>query len=292
MANIQVFEYQNNKVRTVDVNGEAWFVLKDVCEVLGLSTPARVAKRLDGDEVSLTHLTDSMGRQQETTVINESGLYNVILRSDKPEAKPFRKWVTNDVLPTIRKTGSYMMPGNGSSLQALDLLVKSLHEQQDAMNRLQVNVDAQSAAIEKLEEQNELNRQAFSLNRDNWRENANAVVRKIVYAKTGGQMQDSAKVFQETWREVYSRMNARGLNMDKRLANLQKALPGKKLGNLSVIEFATDSKRLINDLHSVLCEMCIYYNVKLDAEKAKAISGKTDDCQTSMYDAYEASIRE
>ena len=110
MANIQVFEYQSNKVRTVDVDGEAWFVLKDVCEILGISNHKMTVQRLDEDEVSQTYLTDSMGRQQSTTIINESGLYHVILRSDKPEAAPFRRWVTNDVLPAIRKTGSYNAP--------------------------------------------------------------------------------------------------------------------------------------------------------------------------------------
>lgn len=110
MANIQVFEYQNNKVRTVDMGGEAWFVLKDVCKVLDITDHKVVARRLDEDEVCQTPLTDSMGRQQSTTIINESGLYHVILRSDKPEAAPFRRWVTNDVLPAIRKTGSYNVP--------------------------------------------------------------------------------------------------------------------------------------------------------------------------------------
>ena len=110
MANIQVFEYQDKKVRTVDMDGEAWFVLKDVCGVLDIADHKVVARRLDEDEVCQTPLTDSMGRQQSTTIINESGLYHVILRSDKPEAAPFRRWVTNDVLPAIRKTGSYNPP--------------------------------------------------------------------------------------------------------------------------------------------------------------------------------------
>ena len=110
MSNIQVFNYNSVEVRTIQNDGEPWFVLRDVCNVLGLGTPARVAERLDPDEVSQTHITDSMGRQQETTIINESGLYNVILRSDKPEAKPFRKWVTSEVLPTIRRHGLYATP--------------------------------------------------------------------------------------------------------------------------------------------------------------------------------------
>lgn len=108
--NLQVFNYNDSAVRTVQKDGEPWFVLKDVCDVLHLSTPARVAERLEPDEVSLAHVTDGIGRQQETSIINESGLYTVILRSDKPEAKPFRKWVTSEVLPSIRKHGAYMTP--------------------------------------------------------------------------------------------------------------------------------------------------------------------------------------
>ena len=110
MNEIQIFNYNSVEVRTIQNDGEPWFVLRDVCNVLGLGTPARVAERLDPDEVSQTHITDSMGRQQEMTIINESGLYNVILRSDKPEAKPFRKWVTSEVLPTIRRHGMYATP--------------------------------------------------------------------------------------------------------------------------------------------------------------------------------------
>lgn len=110
MSNIQIFNYQSNEVRTVEMGGEPWFVLKDVCGVLDIADHKVVARRLDEDEVCQTPLTDSMGRQQSTTIINESGLYHVILRSDKPEAAPFRKWVTSEVLPNIRKHGAYMTP--------------------------------------------------------------------------------------------------------------------------------------------------------------------------------------
>ena len=124
MNDIQIFQYQDQPVRTVQRDGEPWFVLKDVCAVLGLGTPARVAERLEEDEVSSTHLTDSLGRQQDMTIINESGLYNVILRSDKPEARPFRKWVTGEVLPSIRKTGGYI--SGQDSLSPEELMAKAL----------------------------------------------------------------------------------------------------------------------------------------------------------------------
>ena len=107
MNDLQIFNYESNEVRTVMINGAPWFCLVDVCKVLGLAEPHRVATRIDEDERTQMTVTDSMGRKQKTWFINESGLYTVILRSDKPEAKPFRKWVTGTVLPAIRKTGSY-----------------------------------------------------------------------------------------------------------------------------------------------------------------------------------------
>ena len=109
MNDLQVFKYQDSEVRTIEMNGEPWFVLKDVCKVLRLTDTGRTAERLDSDELTRTTLV-SGGQKREMICINESGLYNVILRSDKPEAKPFRKWVTSEVLPTIRKHGAYMTP--------------------------------------------------------------------------------------------------------------------------------------------------------------------------------------
>lgn len=108
MQQLEIFNYQNKNIRTVVINNEPWFVLRDVCEVLSLTTPSRVSERLDPDEVSLTHIVDSKGRKQKTNIVSESGLYAVILRSDKEEAKEFRKWVTSEVLPTIRKKGMFL----------------------------------------------------------------------------------------------------------------------------------------------------------------------------------------
>lgn len=107
-TSLQTWDYLGNKVRTIEINSEPWFVLADVCKALELSTPSRVAERLEKDEVSQTHTIDRMGRTQNTTIVNESGLYAVILRSDKPRARQFRRWVTGEVLPTIRKHHAYM----------------------------------------------------------------------------------------------------------------------------------------------------------------------------------------
>lgn len=117
MNELQIFNYQSGEVRTIVHNGNPWFCLVDVCRALELSNPRSVADRLDADERRKFDLP----RQGETWFTNESGLYNVILRSDKPESKPFRKWVTGTVLPTIRKTGSYStntLPDNSKAALA------------------------------------------------------------------------------------------------------------------------------------------------------------------------------
>lgn len=140
MNDLQVFKYQDSEVRTIEMNGEPWFVLKDVCKVLSIGNVSDVFKRLDADEKGVGQI-DTLGGSQTMNIINESGLYNVILRSDKPEAKPFRKWVTSEVLPAIRKHGAYMTP---ETLQAAILnpdtmiqLCQQLKAEQDRNRELQ-----------------------------------------------------------------------------------------------------------------------------------------------------------
>lgn len=102
---IQLFDFKGNQIRTLTTDkGETWWVLSDVCKALRLSNPSVVASRIEPDSRSKSDL----GRQGEVVIVNESGLYEVILRSDKPEAKQFRKWVTHEVLPSIRKHGGYL----------------------------------------------------------------------------------------------------------------------------------------------------------------------------------------
>ncbi len=123
MNELQVFTYGGNEVRTVQRNGEPWFVLKDVCDILSLTDTNKISTRLDQDELTRIKFV-SGGQSREMLCINESGLYNVILRSDKPEAKPFRKWVTSEVLPSIRRTGGYI--AGQENLTPEELMAKAL----------------------------------------------------------------------------------------------------------------------------------------------------------------------
>jgi prophage antirepressor-like protein len=125
---LQVFSYEGNEVRTVQRDGETWWVLKDVCYILELSNSRMVSDRLDNDEKGVS-IADTLGGKQELTVISESGLYNVIILSRKAEAKKFKRWVTHEVLPSIRKTGLYATAEAAEKLlNDPDFLIEALRE--------------------------------------------------------------------------------------------------------------------------------------------------------------------
>ena len=109
MENKQLQVFKNpefGEIRVVEKDGEPWFVAVDVCDILGLSNPTIAVSRLDNDERAKFNL----GRQGDATIVNEPGLYALILGSRKPEAKAFKRWITHEVIPSIRKYGAYMTP--------------------------------------------------------------------------------------------------------------------------------------------------------------------------------------
>lgn len=129
--------YKNSPVRIVEKGGEPWFVAKDVCDILALGNPRSSIALLDEDERGV-HSMDTPSGKQEMGIISEAGLYSLILRSRKPEAKAFKRWVTHEVLPSIRKTGAYLSPG--MSNEQVKALVATLEEEMyrriQAENRL------------------------------------------------------------------------------------------------------------------------------------------------------------
>lgn len=106
MNELQVFAFNDHLVRAVQKDGEPWWVAKDVCDVLGLGNITETLRNLDEDELTSVILK-SGGQDREMRLVSEAGLYNLIFRSRKDEARAFRRWVTHEVLPTIRKTGGY-----------------------------------------------------------------------------------------------------------------------------------------------------------------------------------------
>ena len=180
----QIIQFNNNgfSVRSLLVEGEPWFVAKDVCKALGLSNVTETLKRVDLDDLSSVKL-NSGGQLRNMKVINESGMYQIIFMSNKPQAKKFKKWVTSEVLPSIRKTGSYsLQKGSADINYALQELKTTLQlqikQEFKEIDHMVTNILMKfSAKIDKIEEQtvrNEkenadnliaLNRTQFILNR-------------------------------------------------------------------------------------------------------------------------------
>lgn len=138
MNDLQIFNNEEfGEVRTAVVNDEPMFCLIDICKALEIKNATDVAKRLDDDELTRLNLGSRAG---ETNFITESGLYAVILRSDKPNAKKFRKWVTSEVLPTIRKTGSYNKPM--STAEKIKLLAQGNEELNERVEKVEDKLDS------------------------------------------------------------------------------------------------------------------------------------------------------
>lgn len=125
---LSVFKFDSAEVRTFSINGDPWFVASDIASVLEYRMASDMTRVLDDDEKG-THIMRTLGGDQNLATINESGLYSAILRSRKPEAKRFKKWVTSEVLPAIRKTGTYTAPAT-AELSRLDILKLAMESEE------------------------------------------------------------------------------------------------------------------------------------------------------------------
>lgn len=145
-SEIQSYNFNGAALRTLtDENGEPWFVAKDVCDILEISNPSDALKRLDDDERSRFNL----GRQGETNIVNEAGLYVLVLGSRKPEAHEFKRWVTHEVLPQIRKTGGYIPTTDADD--DMTILAKAVMIGQRTMEAQKQRIAEQQTRIVELE---------------------------------------------------------------------------------------------------------------------------------------------
>ena len=138
MNEMKIFNFEDNEVRTQTINGEPWFVGKDVADILGYSNPAKAIRDHDDDEDKGQNDTFTPGGMQIMTIVNESGLYSLVFKSQLPSAKRFKRWVTSEVLPTIRKTGSYQIPAD--PMDALRLMFQATEHTQEKVNQVDARV--------------------------------------------------------------------------------------------------------------------------------------------------------
>lgn len=144
MNELQIFSNPEfGKVRTVQLDGEAWLVGKDVAEALGYKNPRDALTRHVDEEDKGVVKHDTLGGEQDLTIINESGLYSLVLSSKLPGAKRFRRWVTSEILPTLRRQGTYTMQPPKSAMELLRLQSKAMFELDERVNALEDKVENQ-----------------------------------------------------------------------------------------------------------------------------------------------------
>jgi anti-repressor protein len=147
---IQQFDFKGASLRTLtDEAGEPWFVLKDCMSILDLGNPTETVKMFDEDEFSTAEVIDSIGRRQQAYIISEPGLYRLVMRSRKPEAKEFQRWVTHEVLPAIRKTGGYIPTTDADD--DMTILAKAVMIGQRTMEAQKQKITEQQTRIVELE---------------------------------------------------------------------------------------------------------------------------------------------
>ena len=149
-SEIQSFHFKSATLRTLtDENGDPWFVAKDVCDILEISNNRDAISQLDNDEKNTVVISDGTPGNPNKTIISEPGLYKLIMRSRKPEAKEFQRWVTHEVLPSIRKTGGYIPTSESDSDEAI--MAKALLIAQKTIERNAQQLRAKDRQIMELE---------------------------------------------------------------------------------------------------------------------------------------------
>lgn len=255
---IQVWNYESSEIRTVQVNGEPWFVLADVCKVLEISNSRNISSRLEPDEKGVT-LVDTLGGTQQMTIINESGLYTVILRSDKPQAKPFRKWVTSEVLPSIRKHGSYSVQ---SQFADLSPQLQVLIQMETRQKQIEARQAEQATALAGLEQKIQNTCEVIALDKTAWRKDSEHLINKIARA-TGEGYGSIRLVYEEIYRSIESRA---GVSLNTRLTNKRNRMAGEgvcksKRDKLTRIDIIAEDKKLIEIYVAIVKELAVKYSV-------------------------------
>ena len=258
MNEITSWNYESSEVRTVQVNGEPWFVLADVCKVLEISNSRNISSRLEPDEKGVT-LVDTLGGTQQMTIINESGLYTVILRSDKPQAKPFRKWVTSEVLPSIRKHGSYSVQSQFADLSPQLQVLIQMETRQKQIEARQVE---QATALAGLEQKLQNTCEVIALDKTAWRKDSEHLINKIARA-TGEGYGGIRLVYEEIYRSIESRA---GVSLNTRLTNKRNRMAGEgvcksKRDRLTRVDIIAEDKKLIEIYVAIVKELAVKYGV-------------------------------
>jgi len=251
MSDIQIFSNDNfGEVRTLEQGDQIWFVAKDVAEILDYSYTSTATRRLDEDEKGVQQL-QTPGGWQEMTIVNEYGLYNLVLGSEKEEAKQFKRWITHEVVPSIRKTGNYSVE---ETPDVEDLIIK----QAQSVKELKQKVDQQQEQIDETQDEVEDIRNTIIETDEDWRDWVNEKLNAIGY-KTGhyqGIRQESYQVLEDRAR---CRLGVRLSNLKDRKRN--QGASKTELNETCKLDVVEQDKRLKEIYTAIVKELAVKHSV-------------------------------
>lgn len=255
MEELQIFNNEEfGSVRTAEINGEIFFVGKDIAQALGYAdTRKAVAMHVDDDDKTNCPIMDSVGREQETTVINESGLYSLVLSSKLESAKRFKHWVTSEVLPSIRKSGAYSMVDRSQlspNLQALSMII-------DSMTKQELDLKHQQEQIAKLEQSQEVIKEAVTPVIDNWREDIVRKIRKIQSSNGADFKSLNTEMYKELERRAGCDLNTRLRNKQQRMYEM--GCTKTSINGVRKIDIIDEDKKLREIYGKIVTEYVIRY---------------------------------
>ena len=248
MSNLQIFNYEASELRTLMQDGEPWFVAKDVCEVLELGDVSKAVSRLDEDEKGAS-LILTPGGTQEMLVVNEPGLYSLILGSRKPEAKSFKRWIIHEVIPSIRKTGSYQVQPMSPAEMFLQQAQFNV-EQERKLLAIETKQAVQEVTIQNIKD-------AMAPTDKEWRKYINEQLNKVAKACDGD--------YQGIREDSYTILEKRGAcKLSTRVKNLKERLTeggAKKtvIANACRLDVIENDQRLKEIYTAIVRELAVKY---------------------------------
>ena len=247
MNDLKIWNYEDSTVRTIEIDGEMWFVGKDVAKVLGYSnTRDALAKHVDEEDKATVAIHDG-SQNRNVTVINESGVYALIFGSKLPTAKKFKRWVTSEVLPSIHRTGSYGIDTTLTpELQVLIQHERMMQEQKKQLDDVQQKVDAIQ--------------DTFILAPENWKKDVRVAVGKLSMMISG-----DYSMMQELYEQIYALLEDRaGADLEARLRNRRKRMEQNgstktAVKNVTKLDIIEDDRKLKEIFTAILREMSAKY---------------------------------
>lgn len=243
MNEIKIFESETfGKIRVTEINGEPWLVGKDIANILEYTNTAKAIRDHVDDEDKLTERIVLSGQNREVILINESGLYSLILSSKLPSAKAFKRWVTSEVLPAIRKHGAYGESDYSNLSPQLQFMIKMEQRQ----NKLEKRIDSMC--------------EAMHVRGSNWRKATHSLINRIASASGIEQ--------RELYLVIYDELELRaGVDLDRRLANLEdrlyeRGVSESRISRLNYIDVIAEDRKLIEIYIAIVKETAIKYNAE------------------------------